>query len=117
MKNPKRKAQARSYKVVMLLKDRELATFRALAIDPRLSIDDLHGWMVERGHSIGRSAVANFRANLRDRSQFPARAALGCKDDAALRRKIRACAEELSGGELASLAVLAVFLTRASEKR
>jgi hypothetical protein len=109
------KAQARTFKVIFLLNDRELATFRRLAIDPRVSVDDLHEWLRQRGHTISRTAVHNFRAHARDRGMFPTREALDCRDDAALRRKIRVCAEAMSGGELASLAVLAAFLARAAE--
>jgi hypothetical protein len=51
----------RHFKVHELLDERSLEELRAFAREPGRTIDDLHHWLLERGYSLSRSAVGNWK--------------------------------------------------------
>src|SRR5258705_13812191 len=52
----------RHHKVHELLDERELEDLRAYAREPGRTYDELHQWLLERGFTIGRTAVGNWKS-------------------------------------------------------
>ena len=51
----------RHFKVHELLSERELEDLRAYAREPGRTIDELHQWVLEKGYTLSRGAVGNWK--------------------------------------------------------
>lgn len=52
---------SRHFKVHELLDERELEDLRAYAREPARTIDEVHTWLLERGYTLSRGAVHNWK--------------------------------------------------------
>jgi hypothetical protein len=108
---------SRKLKIVRVLKDEDWGPFNALVADRRSAIDPAHQWLLARGYTISRNAVAHYVRSHRRNSLLRLRLGLGEGDDADLREKLRTIAEGLDGAELVTLAVFGAYLVNVKAAR
>jgi hypothetical protein len=98
------------FQVEKLLSDADFEKFCDLLIDRRTVIDEAVEWLNAHGYKICRTAVANYRRHLNEKSLFRLRPTIGIGDDATARRRLAGWANRLSGQSLTSLVFYAAYL-------
>jgi hypothetical protein len=92
------------------LSGEHLAAFRELILSGPVTIDAATAWLKERGYRVSHGALGGWMKHAHAQSLFPIRRLAGLGNDAETRRQLALWAERLSGDELSSLALFAVYL-------
>lgn len=105
------------FKIEQILTDEHWGAFHELVMDRGVTLNALQAWLRERGYTVCRGAIHNYRKAVRARGLFDVRQALGCKNDAQARQRVAAIASGLEGGDLSALLSYAAFLARVAAER
>jgi hypothetical protein len=98
------------HKVELILSADALESFRAFSTLPNTTTDRARAWLMDRGFSVSRSAVGNYRRRFLRDGIVCLRPRLGVRDDPQARQLVVEAANRLSRDELTHLAVTAVCL-------
>jgi hypothetical protein len=105
---------SRPFKIEQLLTDDEIGEFLRLNYRRHTTIDAAHAWMKLRGHSIGRTSVANFISRVRPSLRRRLRRSAANSNIAALRMELADIAPKLNAGNLAAVVGYAKYLATAA---